>query len=309
MVVFGWRLLVRRARFSDSVGVAVVAGAVVAPWFIYVRSIMGGIMPSSGVSESGMATSAAGFAGRIWVMTSALIGALSSVVFLPTSSSIPTLALAAVLFVGLRWLGPFIRTVWSENRNWIVGAAVLAVYYMFFSTAQHFYPRYLAPLWLFWTELVAAAICLALSERPRSVAVWRHQFGSVAMTLLFAVEIGYTVHRGHASNSHLYSAFYVQRHSAELGTVGAFQSGVVGYVNRERIINLDGKLDVGALRQRGHLECYLAERGITTLVDWPKVIAGAFDPSFATRHLREVDAVPEAGSVVVTVDASGIRCG
>jgi hypothetical protein len=308
-VVFGWLVLTRRIRLRDAIGIGTSSIVVVVPWLLYVYSVMGGIMPSSGAAEAGAVTSATELAGRAWVMTSAVVGALSSVVYLPVSVPIPILALLMILLAGVRWLGPDIRTMCHENAIWIVGAAALALYYLIFSAAGHFYGRYLAPLWLLWTQLVAAGLALMLARWPERNAAFAYHLGAFALTLLFAVQMGHTVHRGHAGNSHLFSAFYIHEHAAELGTVGAFQSGVIGYVNDERTINLDGKLDGQALRMRRHLECYLAQRGITTLIDWPGYIHnGWIEPSFVRLHLREVGRVPGGASVIMAVNATGAGC-
>jgi hypothetical protein len=80
-------------------------------------------------------------------------------------------------------------------------------------------------------------------------------------------------------------------------------------VNDERTINLDGKLDQHALRRRGQLECYLAERGVSTVIDWPEYIDnGWIDPSFVRSHMREVGRVPGGMSVIMTVDATPTPC-
>jgi hypothetical protein len=305
-VVFGWQLFTKRLGFRDSLITAAVAAVIVGPWLAYIYSVMGGIMPSSGAAQAGVARNAAELVDRSWVMTSALVSSSSSVIYLPISSPVPILSLLAVLLLVLRWIGPNIRIMFRYNAIWIVGAAVLALYYFSFSAAGHSYSRYLAPLWLSWTQLLAASLVLRLNSEPERHALFFHQIGGLALTTLFAAQIGYTIHRGHASNSHLFSAFYIQQHSAELGRVGAFQTGVIGYVNNERTINLDGKVDHDAFRVRGRLECYLAQRGITTVIDWPDFIhSGWIDPSFVRTQMRDVGRVPAGTSVIMTVNPTG----
>lgn len=308
-VLFGWQLLTRRLRFRDAVIIAVVALLVAGPWLAYVYSVAGHIMPSSGAAEAGVATSVSELVERSWVMASAIVGSLSSVIYLPTADPVPIVLLATVLLIALLSIRPSIGRFFHENVVWIVGSAVLVVYYVLFSTAAHFYGRYLAPLWLLWTQLLAAGLALRLARTPDRLAAWVHHAGAVALVVLFAAQIGYTIHRGHAGNSHLFTAFYVREHAAELGTVGAFQSGLVGYVNDERTINLDGKLDQHALSRRGQLECYLAERGVSTVIDWPEYIDnGWIDPAFVQSHMREVGRVPGGMSVIMAVDATPTPC-
>ncbi len=302
-VVFGWQLLRKRLRLRDALIIAAVGIMVVGPWLGYVYSVMGGIMPSSGVAESGAVMNVTQLLGRSWVMISAMVGCLSSVLYLPTSNPLAILPLVAVVLIGVYFIRANLRTTLRQNATWLIGAAALVLYYLFFSAAGHFYGRYLAPLWLFWTESLAASLALHYKHWPdRKTRTVMHLAG-VALTILFAVQIGYTIHRGHVSNSHLYSALYIQEHAAELGTVGAFQNGVIGYINHERTINLDGKLDREALKLRGHLECYLSKRGISTVIDWPDfVYNGWIDASFVNSHLHPIGRVPGGVSIIMAVD-------
>jgi len=308
-VVFGWRVVSRRMRVVDGFAIAVVAFAIVSPWLWYVHSIVGGVMPSSGGAEGAAVNSVAALETRGWVMASVVIATLSSVVYEPSSGIVPTTALAIVLVAATalaRRAGVTIADLFRENADWIAGAAVLAVCYVIYSTAGHFYSRYLAPLWLVWTQLLGAGIARASIDRRSTVAP--HALG-VVLVALFAMQIGYTIHRGHASNTHLFSAFYIRAHAAQLGTVGAFQSGLVGYMNDERTVNLDGKMDHHALQRRGRLECYLAERHVTTVVDWPDYIYGGWiSPAFVAAHMREVERVPGGASIVMAVDHDAGGC-
>lgn len=303
MVVFGWRLLTGKLRVQDAVGIAAVAFVVAAPWFLYVHRVTGSIMPSSGQAEFSVISSAGDFVNRAEIMVGALANTLSVVVFLPVSSRALILGLLGAVLAGISLLWSDLRSLWRQNDVWIAGAVVLACYYFTLSWAGHFYGRYLAPLWLLWAQLAAGAVSLRLGRLRNDSVLTAYHAGACALIALFAIEISYTLHRGHASNSHVYSAFYIREHK-DLGTVGAFQSGIVGYMNQERVVNLDGKLDSRALllSRRRHLECYLAERGIATLVDWPEYINdGSLDPAFVRDHLVQIDRVPGGTSVVMTV--------
>jgi hypothetical protein len=82
-------------------------------------------------------------------------------------------------------------------------------------------------------------------------------------------------------------------------------------MNHEHTINLDGKVDQKALawRLRGHLECHLAERSVTTVIDWPDYIAnGWINPVFVESHMHQIGVIPGGTSVVMTVDTDGLRC-
>ncbi len=309
-VVFGWRLVTRRLRISEAIPIAIVALVVVGPWMWHVYQLTGGVMPSSGMAESGMPTAADDLALRAWTMTTVMAVATTAVLYIPLLNQVLNTAIvvvAAALCLIL-WQWPPFRPHVRAEGPWFAGAVVLAGYYVLTSTATHFYGRYLAPFWLVWVQLAGTAIVLAaLQDRARRVVM--STAACILLVVLFALEIGYTLHRGRLGNPHLATAFYVTGHAGELGTVGAFQSGLVGYESHERVVNLDGKVDGRALSWRGHEECYLAERGITTVIDWPTYIEnGWLDRGFVRTRMREIGRVAGGHSVIMHVDTAGLRC-
>jgi hypothetical protein len=313
IVVVGIDLLRGRHRLRDVMVMTIAAGVVASPWMLYVVDVTGGVMPSSGASQSGLIGSIPELAARGWSMLSALIIAATAVFYLPildgTMQRVVVAVLAIAIAAGVWVMRGEIAVTLRVQWPWLAGAAVVAVYYAAASYAVHFYPRYIAPLWLVWVQVLGGAVAIAASRwrlAPPIVAAL-----PAALVLIFAVQIGYTLHRGAAGNTHLFTGFYIERHHTALGTVGAFQSGVVGYMTREQTINLDGKLDGRALAWRDllRLECYLAERGVTTLIDWDANIRnGWIDRAFVDTRMREIDRVEGGASIVMHVDATGLEC-
>ena len=69
----------------------------------------------------------------------------------------------------------------------------------------------------------------------------------------------------------------VEEHVPPAEAVCAFQSGTIGYF-RDRVVNLDGKVNGEALRRRGDLQAYVAERGVNWFCDWGSWFAGPGAP-------------------------------
>jgi hypothetical protein len=314
MAVVGYRLVTRRLSIADAIRIGLVAALVAAPWMWHVNQVMHSWMPSSGASQSALVDSAAQLAARAWHILAAAVIAMSGVLYLPilnpVINAMVVAGLGAVIGVAIVTLRGYWSVALRDQAPWLLGSAVLAGYYLAASGAVHFYPRYLAPFWLFWTQALGAVVVLVANERrplPKPARLL-----APALVGLFAVQIGFTLHRGAVSNTHLHSAFYIARNEATLGVVGAFQSGVVGYLTHERTVNLDGKLDGRALawRDAHRLECYLAERRITTLIDWEaNIYNGWIDPAFVRTKMRQIDRIPGGASVVMRVDAAGLDCG
>ena len=57
--------------------------------------------------------------------------------------------------------------------------------------------------------------------------------------------------------------------------LGAFQSGTLGYL-RDDVVNLDGKVNEGALRAQRDLVGYCEAEGVEWVADWPHLIEGNF---------------------------------
>lgn len=312
-VVVGLGLMAGRFRAIDVATMAIVAAIVASPWLWHVYRLTGGFMPSSGASQAGGIASLAELATRTWAMASAAIIAMSGVFYLPIQDRSTQIAvvvsLVIVIGAAVRFARGELAVLLTTQWPWLAGAGALAVYYLLASYAVHFYPRYLAPFWLVCVQLVGGTLAV-LAARQR--LPWRALRALPAtLVALFAVQIGYTVHRGAVSNTHLLTGFYILRNQNELGVVGAFQSGLVGYMTGERTVNLDGKLDGRALAWRDdlHLECYLAERGVTTVIDWDvNIHNGWIDRRFVETRMREIDRVPPGASVVMRVDSQGVAC-
>lgn len=91
--------------------------------------------------------------------------------------------------------------------------------------------------------------------------------------LLFFIQAYISFHSCVIGNSHSVSAGFINKHFSEVKKVGAFQSGVIGYFNKN-VINLDGKVNHYALisLKNNKLEDYIEVEGIEVLVDWKDLI-------------------------------------
>ena len=95
-------------------------------------------------------------------------------------------------------------------------------------------------------------------------------FVTVGVFIAFSVM---SLHRGKIGNSHVLTAGYIAvERPGEI--VGAFQSGVIGFVNAN-VVNLDGKINVDVLPyiKSGNIDFYLQEnQQIKIIIDWPNYI-------------------------------------
>jgi hypothetical protein len=76
------------------------------------------------------------------------------------------------------------------------------------------------------------------------------------------------------------------------GTLGAFQSGVIGYFSARDVVNLDGKVNEGAaeaLRLR-RTDDYVVARGIDFVMDWDPILNALYARQLSpdAKRLRRV---------------------
>jgi hypothetical protein len=262
----GWR----RAVTAGAVAVAVSS-----PWWLYNRLGFGSFVPTSGSAQQAWELSP----GRLVAAADAVMMALAPMASLPGSTTaIETLpwkllrvGLAIALIVALRQAGrsgalapdPVIARRLRQLGG-AVGVAALgfAVYYVGGSYATWHYPRYFAPLAL----PTCVGIGVVLARAPRGVRL-------AAIPLLPALLAAALVDLNTAG-AWRHSAFYaaqlplVRDHVPADAVLASWQSGTLGYF-RERVINLDGKVNADALRRKDDMPTYLREQGVDWLVDWP----------------------------------------
>jgi len=149
---------------------------------------------------------------------------------------------------------------------WLVAASSLVLIYPLAFWATGFYVRYLAPLLICLLPLTAV-MCAARLATLSGSRVTAGALVLASAVLFFAAAV-FTFHTGRIENSHSITAGFIKKHYPS-ARVGAFQSGVIGYFN-ENVLNLDGKMDLGALRmkQQGRLEEYIESIEADVIVDW-----------------------------------------
>jgi hypothetical protein len=252
----------------------IVAGAigaiVLAPWIIYVFLVTGTPIPSSGPAQASL-ISMVSFQDRISAMYSAFIQNLMPIIFV--GEKWYTLAFSSVLTFILILMAARQRILAKLGCliDWAFPLLSLLPIYMVFFWATHFYARYTAPLLVLAIPILSVLMCLNLKKLlkinlgPAVTAI-----GVICVFFAFATM---SLHRGKVGNSHLITAGWVAKEKPN-EIIGAFQSGVIGYVN-EKTVNLDGKVNFDVLPyvKMGNVDEYLRKNEqIKVIIDWPDYI-------------------------------------
>ncbi len=285
-ILLAWMLLRRILSAIQTMACGLTALIICSPWFLFVHSVIGAWVPSSGHAESRLIGSNDGVL-RILAMTTSVIVHVFPWVYsnLPQSAALLFGATSLMLMAFLFSRAPRVRA-WltapdgygARCAPWMLGVlAFMAIYTVIFA-AVFFYVRYTAVLFIVAMPVVAI-IC---SEQPllRRKPVWL--LGPLAVC--FAFYCASTLHRGFVGSNWLIDAGYIQQYYPQ-ARVGSFQSGTIGYFDRN-VVNLDGKLNNDALKaQMNHtLAQYLDREGINVLVDWPGYIHDNLPADYLARQ-------------------------
>lgn len=249
-----------------------IALLVVSPWFVFIHSVSGLWIPSSGHAEGGIISVAS--LSRIAYMLYAILLQFAPWTFnsgrnmstLLNWASIFLLAFLIYRACKIRNVNFFRSTFILISIPWIVGFILLDCIYVIFFWSVHFYSRYSSPL------IVFAIPMLALLVTSRRNIFRMPIFAMALLAFVFIVSDYFSLHTGHVGSSQYIAAGYVHQFYNKR-RVGSFQSGTEGYFNRN-VDNLDGKLNAAALHasKLHDLPSYIDSTNIDVLVDWPGYI-------------------------------------
>ncbi|MFZ4394487.1 MAG: hypothetical protein ACOYOU_02545 [Kiritimatiellia bacterium] len=262
----GKMLTLKQCLISGSV-----AALIIAPWFVWVYSVSGSPMPSSGAAEFELITRDNASL-RLAAIKYAFVDGLVPWLFAGSRPAILD-AKSLSLLIGLVVLAIWhrkLRGVIAGGRvwlGWMLAVAALASVYPTFFWSAHFYARYMAPLLIITAAFSAVAgvtLAAGVLDRPRGVLA----IGSL-LCCMFAGQAFGSLHNHRSWFGYSVMAGFVQRNLAHVKQVGAFQSGTMGFFN-PNVVNLDGKVNPAVLPfiRNGQITAYIDNMEIGALVDW-----------------------------------------
>lgn len=261
-----------------------VAGAaflVSLPWWAYNLLVFGNLMPSSGLAQQGWDLTASRLGASLFYVVQVLLPFVPFMYIHQINPMLSFLIQAGCVGGGAFFLWrdmPHLRRHISEQWQTrevtrrtiafggclLVSGLFLVVWYTLSSSADYFYGRYFTPLVLVSLASLGALASWAYQKYPRTIM---GGLALIAMPLILSAPLRY-FDLVFTDSPHYHDQLaLVQEHVPEDSYVGAFQSGTLGYF-RERVVNLDGKVNPEALRYRSNMQVYLDRRGIVWLCGW-----------------------------------------
>jgi 4-amino-4-deoxy-L-arabinose transferase-like glycosyltransferase len=186
------------------------------------------------------------------------------------------LVLGGVGFSALGWRRNESRKRRGETHFLILFAAVLMASYALYVFGMFFFLRYFYPVYLI-ACIYFAFLLQDVFEwyARRSLAMKR---AVIAASAVYAALFGFFSYSQAFRSKPIYPFYdvsrWVRENTGDAERIGVFQCGTIGYLSNRRIINLDGKVNRGALEamKSGRLESYLREQGIEVVIDHSDIL-------------------------------------
>ena len=279
--------LVRRGsdwkeRIVDALCLAVPSFLVSSPWWAFNVIAFGHLMPSSGLALQDWAPTRSRYMTSIGALTLTLTPMFD---FLNSDTWPRAIARTPLVALAIWWTWPELCALFRGLDRRVAEilialalfVAVLAVWYPTSSWASFFYYRYLAAgsiigvlLWSFVVlkfvnrvdrNLVLAGLALVAAQIPVLVAL--HYEPSYRQPAMIGEQVPLAI-----------------EHVPPNDVVGAVQSGTLAFM-RDRVVNLDGRVNFEAIGRRHDIAQYLREKGIRWFVDWPFLAHDYLGPDLA----------------------------
>ncbi len=247
------------------------------PWWLYNLALFGSPMPSSGTAQQAWAIDwdriveafwALGIVLVPWIFAGGHEGTVSwaaRAVVVAAYAVILVQALASGAVARAAALPRVRRTLGFAGA--LAGAlAALVLYYTLSFAASWFYYRYFAPLAVLagvFVPVAAAALATRLALRGALA-------GLAGLTAIPVLVLAVLAHRGagFSGNAVFHDQVALVRDHVPAGErVAAGQTGTLGFF-RDRVVNLDGKVNRAALAWQAHMWDYLAQERVVWFCDW-----------------------------------------
>jgi hypothetical protein len=299
------------ARWRGDVAAAAGTCALAAlPWIVYGVVAVGSPLPESGPATRFLAMAYAPFFG-LGEASMADHGPTASFVAAHFLRSIETLKVTPAfhpLFRATRKLGEHVDqaaamelfadvvgvllllafVVWWRRRRRTTGrggrefeflllfAGMMIAAYSSIVFGVFFFLRYYYPLYFVGMIFAALAMDDAIAwVRARSLHARRAALVACGVYAAGFLFMGYNSAFRSTPVYRFYDvARWVRTHTDASETIGAFQSGAIGYLSGRRVINLDGKVNRDALAalRAGHMADYVVSAGIDLVMDSSNVL-------------------------------------
>ena len=265
-------------RVGRCLAVACISLLVSSPWWLYNLHYFGSFMPTSGRAYQQWILSS----GRVEEAAVAVLRTMMPIIYLGqnTFESVVVSALRTILILAA------VASLWRIRRKVFAlsvdksGASLITKRTLEFGTlllvflgglilsytltfsGSWYYTRYFSPMVLLST-LGIGLLVEDMSQRIRSASTIFAMGMTIPMLTVILI-----LHSRLSQNTFVTEGLkLINDYAPRESYVASFQTGTLGYF-RDRVVNLDGKVNVKAIEYRSNLQQYLRENRIEWLCDW-----------------------------------------
>ena len=298
-------LMIKKRPWKTRLGWLLTVGGtallISAPWWCYNLIGFGSLMPSSGKAQQALALSL----DRVVVALKAIVQLAVPFFYLGRfADSVDVAARVAILVAGTflirRWWPAPRRPIWNERCPvrgrtlefaflMLLSTGILVVWYVVDFWTVHFYPRYFAPILLPTVVVTGWLAARASLSWPRLAA------GTVAAMCalsLWSIGLWWMGYLDTGDSFIRIAVPLVKSHVPPHDYVAAAQSGTLGFF-RDRVVNVDGKVNPEALKHQKDMRAYLRSRQVLWFCDWDgycRRYLGAIPEDHGWRLVAKADA-------------------
>ncbi len=262
--------LLRKIKLIEGVLLLIIPFMMLLPWLIYSHLATGSWIQSSVNAQSSILKGIS-IEDVLWFL-SAIIHPF--IPFVATSSKYIVIPLSVPMLVAsIYWLTKkkIIYNILSDSINkqllivWIIAIFSLSITYLLFSTANYFYLRYFAPVYVTSLPLLVTMI-IYIYERISKLNVLVFV---MTVPVIFFIQSIFYIHLGKLSVTQSLRINFIKTNFKDDTRIGTWQSGVTGFYC-SNVFNLDGKIDREALQYSSskEIEKFIDKKNIEVLIEW-----------------------------------------
>lgn len=245
---------------------------IILPWFAYVYVNFGTIMPSGGAAQTSLVFTAERIEQAFINIAETLLPFaflrfhLISTIWGEVARIALFLALLPLLWRTARDLRNSAAPAKGAIGVFAIGLLGMCVYYLATSFATWHYTRYFAPI-----ALVILTLALITLLRSRTRRYVNHTVFAL-YSLLFVTVVGaMLLGKGAGNEMIVHQLALVQELVPQTEVVASGQTGTLGFM-RDRVLNIDGKVNHEALARKDDIPAYLQQRRVRYFCDEPELI-------------------------------------
>lgn len=284
LVFYFFLFLYKKINLKEFFIIISIAFIIFLPWQIYIIDTTGHILQSSARSQISFQPTLTNldksvqFIGNLIQHFTPFLYTGNVKFWLIIPLGILYVTLVLIFLVKLRLINFYIIN--PVIKSLILSFFVLSIIYFLFSTAPHFYFRYLS----FWMVIFNPLFVKFFSEFLKLIGNSKVFTIYIVIVLIFFVQAFLYFHSGKAARSFSVRVDFVKNNFNQQNKIGSFQSGILGYFC-SNVINLDGKINHTALlfNQNKKLNEFIDSLGIDVLIEWKEIIETAFPKEYLNK--------------------------